>query len=112
LIYTLRADQVNWSTFSNWATSSLSAVLQLEEFGDGSVLFRNRHGWRPFRALCRRAEQKRDLWFGHGRRKINLAGRDGDKFIYSHHDGPFTRTIVYVVAHRGKYRLGISAPVS
>jgi len=49
--------------------------------------------------------KKRDLWFGHEPvEKINLAGRDGNKFIYSHHDGPFsTRTVSYVVAYQAKY---------
>jgi len=109
-LYNLRADQVNWSTYTNSKLGysvSYPAVLQLKEFGDGSVLFRNGMDGVPI--LVRYADEqegkKRDLWFGHEPvGKINLAGRDGDKFIYSHHDGPFsTRTVSYVVAHQAKY---------
>jgi len=109
-LYNLRADQVNWSTYTNSRLGysvSYPAVLQLEEFGDGSVLFRNGMDGVPI--LVRFADEqegkKRDLWFGHEPvEKINLAGRDGNKFIYSHHDGPFsTRTVSYVVAHQEKY---------
>ncbi len=109
-LYNLRADQINWSTYTNSKlgyTISYPAVLQLEEFGDGSVLFRNGSDGVPI--LVRYADEqegkKRDLWFGHEPvGKINLAGRDGSKFIYSHHDGPFsTRTVSYVVAHQEKY---------
>ena len=112
-LYNLRADQVNWSTYTNSKLGysvSYPAVLQLEEFGDGSVLFRNGMDGVPI--LVRYADEqeskKRDLWFGHEpMEKINLAGRDGSKFIYSHHDGPFSaRTVSYVVAHKEKY-LGV-----
>lgn len=109
-LYNLRADQINWSTYTNSKlgyTISYPTVLQLEEFGNGSVLFRNGMDGVPI--LVRYADEqegkKRDLWFGHEPvEKINLAGRDGNRFIYSHHDGPFsTRTVSYVVAHQEKY---------
>jgi len=112
-LYNLRADQVNWSTYTNSKlgyTINYPTVLQLEEFGDGSVLFRNGRDGVPI--LVRYSDEqegkKRDIWFGHEPvTKINLAGRAGNKFIYSHHDGPFsTRTVSYVVAHKEKY-LGV-----
>jgi hypothetical protein len=62
----LRADQINWSTYTNSKlgyTISYPAMLQLEEFGDGSVLFRNGSGGVPI--LVRYADEqegkKRDL---------------------------------------------------
>jgi len=106
----LRADQVNWSTYTNSELGysiTYPTVLDLEEFGKGSILFRNGADGVPI--LVRYADEqegkKRDLWFGHDpAEKITLAGREGNKFVYSHHDGPFSaRTVSYVIEHRGKF---------
>jgi hypothetical protein len=82
-------------------------MLQLEEFGDNNVLFRNGSDGVPI--LVRYSDEqegrKRDIWFGHEAiEKITLAGHAGNKFIYTHHDGPFgARTVSYVVEHKGKF---------
>jgi hypothetical protein len=82
-------------------------VLQLEEFGNQSVLFRNGSDGVPI--LVRYSDEqegkKRDIWFGHEPvEKITHAGRAGNKYIYSHHDGPFgMRTVSFVVKHQGKF---------
>ncbi len=106
----LRADQVNWATYSNAKVGyslKYPTALTLEEYAEGSVAFRN--GWDGVPILVRYTNEQdgknRDIWFGHEPvGKIMLAGREGNKFIYTHHDGPFgTRTISYVVEHKGKF---------
>lgn len=81
-------------------------MLDLEEH-DGSVLFRNGSDGVPIfvRYSNEQEGKERDIGFGHEPvEKITLAGRDNNKFIYTHHDGPFgTRTVSYVIAHKDKF---------
>jgi len=108
-LHGLRAAQVNWAAYANSQLGyslDYPVALSVKEF-DGGVLFRN--GWDGVPILVRYTDEqegkKRDIWFGHQPvEKITLAGREGSKYVYSHHDGPFSaRTVSYVVEHKGKF---------
>ena len=52
-----------------------------------------------------REGHSRGLWVGHDPvGSIQLAGRDGEKYVYRHYDGPsYMRTVSYVVEHRDRW---------
>jgi hypothetical protein len=73
---------------------------------NGEILFR--YGWSVTARVRFNDEtegKKTGAWFGNEPvEKIKLGGRDGEKFIYDHYDGPFAaRTVSYVVEYRGKF---------
>jgi len=105
----LKPDEVTWATYSSAKlqyTLGYPTVLKIQESGNGDVLFR--HGW-GVPVLVRFTDEtegrKRGAWFGHEPiEKITLGGREGNKFIYEHWDGPFgARTVSYVVEHQGEF---------
>ena len=51
------------------------------------------------------SHERKDAWFGHDASgPVQLAGLDGQRYVYTHCDGPFcSRTVSYVVEHRGRY---------
>ena len=80
-------------------------VCHIQEY-DGGTIFR--FDGAPIMVVnyvTEREGGKRGLWPGHKPAgSVELGGKDGKKFIYSHCDGPFCmHTVSYVVPHHGKY---------
>ena len=101
--------QAKWSTYANAQLQyalEYPTILSPQDYGDGSALFRYHSGVPVLvRYTTEEEGRNRGVWFGHEPvAKIRLGGRDGEKFIYDHGDGPFvTRTIAYVVEYRDRY---------
>ena len=105
----LNPKEVKWAVHTSTKLKysiTYPTVLRSEEEESGEVLFR--HGW-GVPVLVRYENEKegrrRGVWFGHEPvGSIELGGRNGEKYIYEHWDGPFAaRTVSYVVEYRGKY---------
>jgi hypothetical protein len=105
----LKTDELTWTTYMNTElgyTLSHPVIFKPEVYGDGNVLFRYRMG---VPVLVRFTDEedgrRRGAWFGHDPvEKVQLGDRSGQKFIYTHWDGPFgARTVSYVVQYKGKF---------
>jgi len=101
---------VNWQTYSNKNLNislSYPDIYTVDENLDAhGTLFR--YGGHPVISLRFTDEhqgKKHGLWFGNQPEKsIELAGKQGLKYVYNHYDAIFyMRTISYVVDYRDKY---------
>ena len=104
---------VSWTTYTNREAGYSVDVPDLYtspvHSGGPSVLFR--HDGYPVLSISLVDEHEGDsrgLWVGHEPvGSIQLAGRDGEKYVYRHYDGPSSmRTVSYVVEHRNRW-LGV-----
>ncbi len=108
----LNASDLTWATYTSDKLNysiAYSTVLAPSGSEHGEVLFK--YGWGvPVRVrFTNEAEGKKTgAWFGNEpTEKIKLNGRNGEKFIYEHYEGPFgARTVSYVIEYRGKF-LGV-----
>ena len=98
---------IHWAEYTNPNGYSLSYPAEYKpETNDGEVIFRY---YLNVPMLVRWTDeagaQGHDLWFGHAPvMEMNLAGVNGKKYIYDHHDGPSSsRTVSYVIPFKGKF---------
>ncbi len=83
------------------------SVFDVVEEGDNLLL---RYHGTPARLILATPDEaaRRGLWTTVAPGEaVRIAGRDGHRYVYNHHDGPFySHTIAYVFSHRGR-QLGI-----
>lgn len=102
-----------WAQYRNEAVGyslSYPAACSVEE-DDGGLTVRFRYHGAPIIAVTLASETeaaRRGLWPDHlpvG--EVTLGGREGQKYVYNHYDGPFgLHTVSYVVPHADR-QLGL-----
>ena len=106
----LSISKVEWATYINEQvgyTVQYPAAFTLQNNSNGRDLLLRHDGF-PVIAINYTTEEEADsrgLWAGHEPAgKIELAGKEGTKYIYNHYSGPFyMRTFSYVIEHNNRF---------
>ena len=107
----LDLNQVQWLTYTNsvlkYSLSYPNAYTVEPEVDDTNVMFKTSMYNVPLvvRYTTEAEGRQRGLWFGNPpTAPIELSGKKGYKYVYSHYDGPFgERTIAYVIEYKDRF---------